>query len=223
MPQFAPSVQKMAVAPIIVAPAGLNCEAELFLGPNDATPVASSGIRTFLSTGSPQQVSFPVTMPASPGTYHVYVDVHAGGYLILAYQGTEDVVIAAPAPAPFSFGGVSVSVTSELSYTIAQMSVMVSNNTPYPLQGKIYAVWKWASESSDPIPQRRRHWNAIGDVNMDHIVVNLAPGASRNIVSPYRFVDRFGDTLANGPYLSGRAMLWFVDEFGGKSPVAGPV
>jgi len=97
MPQFAPSIQKTAVAPITVAPAGLNCEAELFLGPNDATPVVSSGLRPFVSSGAAQQVNFPVTMPASPGTYHVYVDVHAGGYLILAYQGTEDIVIASPA------------------------------------------------------------------------------------------------------------------------------
>ena len=96
MPQFAPSVQKTAVAPITVAPAGLNCEAELFLGPNDATPVASSGIRTFLSTGSPQQVSFPVTMPASPGTYHVYIDVYAAGMFLIGYMGVEDVAIELP-------------------------------------------------------------------------------------------------------------------------------
>ena len=98
MPQFEPSVQKTAVAPITVAPAGLNCEAELFLGPNDATPVVSSGLRPFVSSGAAQQVSFPVTMPANPGTYHVYVDVHTVGQLILAYIGSEDVIIVVAVP-----------------------------------------------------------------------------------------------------------------------------
>ena len=122
MPQFEPSVQKTAVAPITVAPAGLNCEAELFLGPNDATPVASSGIRTFLSTGSPQQVSFPVKMPASPGTYHVYVDVHAGGQLILAYIGAEDVLVLVPTMLASLWG----IINEYISYLIPVGSVMAN-------------------------------------------------------------------------------------------------
>jgi len=94
MPQFAPSIQKTAVAPITVAPAGLNCEAELFLGPNDATPVVSSGLRPFVSSGAAQQVNFPVTMPVTLGTYHVYLDLLIGQTKIAGYIA-DDVVIAA--------------------------------------------------------------------------------------------------------------------------------
>ncbi|MBA7703977.1 hypothetical protein ES703_112774 [subsurface metagenome] len=39
-------------------------------------------------------------MPAAEGTYHVYVDVYAGGYLVAAYQATEDVVIVTEVPVP---------------------------------------------------------------------------------------------------------------------------
>lgn len=98
MPQFEPSIQVMAVAPIRVTPAGLSCQAKLFLGPNDATPVASSGLIPFISTGSLQEVDFPIRMPAVPGTYHVYVDVNIEESLLLAYQGMEEVDIAVPFP-----------------------------------------------------------------------------------------------------------------------------
>jgi len=160
MPQFAPSAQKTAVAPITVAPAGLNCEAELFLGPNDATPVASSGIRTFLSMGSPQQVSFPIVMPASPGTYHVYVDVHAGGSLILAYQGTEDIVIAA----------------SALFYMPSEMAVSVTGD------GEILGMY-WDCAVALTITnigqgsgvQTVHFWDSVGNLDTTH-QITLGPG-----------------------------------------------
>lgn len=94
MPEFAPSEAKTAVAPITVSPAGLSCEVELYLGPDELTKVATSGAIPFTSTGASQDVLLPVAMPATEGTYHVYVDVYAGGYLIAAYQAIEDVVIA---------------------------------------------------------------------------------------------------------------------------------
>ncbi|MBA7542449.1 hypothetical protein ES705_34770 [subsurface metagenome] len=96
MPQFAPGEAKTAIAPITVKPAGLSCEAEVFLGPNEATKVATSGRIPFVSTGLSQDVHLPIAMPAAEGTYHVYVDVYAEDYLIAAYQAIEDVVIALP-------------------------------------------------------------------------------------------------------------------------------
>uniref|UniRef100_A0A6M3MC05 Uncharacterized protein n=1 Tax=viral metagenome TaxID=1070528 RepID=A0A6M3MC05_9ZZZZ len=93
-PVMAPGVARTAVAPIAISPAGLNCEAELFLGPNDTTKVATSGRKAFISTGAAQSVRLPVTMPPAGGVaYHVYLDVFAEGYRVLAYQATEDVII----------------------------------------------------------------------------------------------------------------------------------
>jgi len=91
MPQFDPGQVKTAVAPITVKPAGLNCETELYLV-SDSTKVATAGIKSFISTGAKQDISFPLTMPA-PGTYPVYLDVAAQGMLIGAYKATEDVII----------------------------------------------------------------------------------------------------------------------------------
>ncbi len=93
-PIMGPGSPATAVAPITVSPAGLSCSAELFLGPDEATKVATSGMRAFSSTGLPQSVSFPITMPSPGGfAYHVYLDVYANGYLIVAYIATEDVVV----------------------------------------------------------------------------------------------------------------------------------
>ena len=93
MPQFAPGEAKTAVAPITVMPSGLNCNAEVFLGPDEMTKVATSGLVPFTSTGVSQDVRLPVTMPSAAGTYHVFIDVYAEGILIAAYQAIEDVVI----------------------------------------------------------------------------------------------------------------------------------
>ncbi len=102
-PVMAPGVSRTAVAPIIVSPSGLGCSAELFLGPNDATKVATSGKKSFTSTGASQSVRLPVTMPAGGAAYHVYLDVYANGYRILAYQATEDVVIPSGEVGPISW------------------------------------------------------------------------------------------------------------------------
>ena len=114
MPQFAPSESKTAVAPIAVMPSGLSCEAEVFLGPDDMTKVATSGRIPFTSTGASQDVRLPVTMPVSEGTYHVYVDVYVEGLLIAAYQAIEDVIIAPVGVAEFSY--VSDIRLSDLTY-----------------------------------------------------------------------------------------------------------
>lgn len=95
MPEFVPGESKTAIAPITVKPAGLNCEAEVFLGPDDLTKVATSGLVPFVSTGASQDVYLPVTMPSAEGTYHVFIDIYAEGLLIAAYQATEDVSIVA--------------------------------------------------------------------------------------------------------------------------------
>lgn len=100
MPEFAPSEAKLARAPITVQPSGLSCQAEVFLGPDDVTKVATSGLVPFTSTGASQDVHLPLIMPSTEGSYHVYIDVYAEGSLIVAYQALEDVVITTVAPPP---------------------------------------------------------------------------------------------------------------------------
>ncbi len=93
-PIFGPGIPKTAVIPITVSPSGLSSEVELFLGPNDTTKIATSGLIPFTSTGVQQSVSLPITMPSPGGdAYHVYIDVYAEGYLLVAYVATEDVLI----------------------------------------------------------------------------------------------------------------------------------
>ena len=108
MPEFLPGEVKTAVAPITVQPAGLVCDAELYLGPDEATPVATSGEISFVSTGQQQPVRLPVMMPAEPGIYHVYLDIHVGVVSLGVYQAIEDVIIEAPPALPFTFSGVWV-------------------------------------------------------------------------------------------------------------------
>lgn len=94
MPQFTPGEEGVAIATFPVKPAGLSCEAELFLGPDEVTKVSTSDRIGFTSTGAEQSVDLPITMPSTEGTYHVYIDIYAEGILIPAYQAVEDVVIA---------------------------------------------------------------------------------------------------------------------------------
>lgn len=104
-PVFASGESRTAVAPITVSPSGLSCNAELFLGPNDSTKVATSGLKPFTSTGAQQNISLPVTMPAAGGvSYHVYLDVYVEGIMVLAYVGTEDVIIPSASVGPITWG-----------------------------------------------------------------------------------------------------------------------
>jgi len=94
-PMIPPGTTKTAVAPITAKPAGMSCEAKLFLGPNDTTEVVSSGRVPFTSTGASQPVRLTITPAAAAAgaSYHVYIDVFVNGYRLLAYKATEDVVV----------------------------------------------------------------------------------------------------------------------------------
>ena len=96
-PILAPGSSKTAKVPITAKPAGMACEAEVFLGPNETTKVATSGRKTFTSTGASQLINCPITMPTPPvgegAAYHVYIDVYTGGFRFIAGIGLEDVVI----------------------------------------------------------------------------------------------------------------------------------
>lgn len=114
MPEFSPSSAHTAIAPVVVKPSGLSCEAEVFLGPDEATKVVTSGLVVFTSTGASQDIHLPVTMPAEEGTYHVFIDVYAEGILIAAYKAIEDVTIAPAIACTCPYCGATLSSLSEL-------------------------------------------------------------------------------------------------------------
>ena len=107
MPQFAPGEVKTAIAPIVAKPSGMSCEAELFLGPDELTKVATSGRIPFVSTGAAKNVSLPIAMPSSPGTVKGYIDVFVGGFRFLAYILKEDIVIVSPYPLGITILGIT--------------------------------------------------------------------------------------------------------------------
>lgn len=103
-PIMAPGSARTAVASITMSPSGLACSAELYLGPAPGSKTATSGLKSFTSTGAVQSVRFPVTMPLAGGVaYHVYLDIYAGGYLIGSYVATEDVVIPSTTVGPITW------------------------------------------------------------------------------------------------------------------------
>ncbi len=220
MPQFESSVQKTAVAPITVAPAGLSCEAELFLGPNDATPVASSGLRPFVSSGAAQQVSFPVVMPANPGTYHVYVDLYAAGYYQAGYQSTEDVVIASPnLPFTMNITGFATQAHPQVSAQIAEIYATVSNPHNMTLTRHLRCIWAYSSDSGgDRDPEdlsiyhtTPRNWETRGQYLLE---VTLGPGQSADLTSPFLYYHPDYGPSPNTPVMYSNYDFFFriIDE-----------
>lgn len=151
MPQFNPGEAKIAIAPITVSPAGLSCEAELFLGPDEATKVATSGRIPFVSSGIEQSVQLPVTMPVDVGAYHVYIDILAEGLLIGAYQAIEDVDIAlAPALGMISLYYAGPSTAEwKVGWYNPETGGYPSHREYYPPAGKITS-WKWYYDPHTP-------------------------------------------------------------------------
>ena len=97
-PTLVPGSVHAASVSVPVSPAGLQCTAELFLSSDGGqTRAATSGPIAFTSTGDLQQLALPVTMPTLQGDYAVYLLIVSAGVNIGAYQGKENVIIAAPA------------------------------------------------------------------------------------------------------------------------------
>ncbi len=95
MPVLSASTPKTARLSVQVQPAGLSCDAELYLSTSGgATKAATSGKRTFVSTGAAQVIELPITTPAQGGvSYTVYIDIGYGGMLLGEYQASENVII----------------------------------------------------------------------------------------------------------------------------------
>jgi hypothetical protein len=97
---FGPGQAETARIPITVKPAGVTCQVELFLGPDQNTKIATSHLISFVSTGAEQPVLAPITMPTTEATYHVYVDLWSGSLSLQRYVSTQDVIIVSGVVGP---------------------------------------------------------------------------------------------------------------------------
>jgi hypothetical protein len=92
MPQFVPGEVKAAkVAMRNPTGKAFDYNGFVYMG-TDLVVVSEKSF--YLVAAEEKQVSFPVTMPAEPGTYPVHIGVFAEGQSIALYKATEDVRIA---------------------------------------------------------------------------------------------------------------------------------
>lgn len=97
MPIFEPGASATAKVKVMASPAGLASQAVLALA--TTSPVVSRTV-SFTSTGTQQEISIPITMPAATGQYGVWLDILVAGMVIRQYVGTEAVTIQVMLPSP---------------------------------------------------------------------------------------------------------------------------
>lgn len=201
MPQFEPGEAKTAVAPITVQPAGLSCTAEIFLGPDEATKVATSGLVPFTSVGVSQDVRLPLNMPSAEGSYHVYIDVYAEGMLIAAYQALEDVVITTVgAPEDFQYTNISCSAPQkpDSAWHYLKFDAVITNVSNIP-QTREVRLWEYDQG-------RGKWWNVTLSSGLKYVIVSLDPGQS------YQF-HHSDSTVARNCTIR----MYLIDDVGGQS------
>lgn len=218
MPQFTPGVLKTARSPITVKPAGLSCQAELYLV-SGATKVATSGLKPFSSTGAEQNITFPITMPGAQGTYRVYLDIFAAGILIAAYIATEDVTII-PVPWVYSdvrawrgrglwnYLGVEIWQTIDFSVVITNPGVSTATKT-VQLFGRRYFYGDEGYTNPDGSPYMG--WGGVlGPLYA--ISLTLSPGQNYTLATPTG-----GDTDIMYTQPGWTFEFWWVDSDGQES------
>jgi hypothetical protein len=76
-----------------VTPSGQSCQLELWIGPNATTKSTTSGMVSFNSTGAAQNMTPSIVMPATAGTYHVYIDIYMLGAKIASFVGSSTITV----------------------------------------------------------------------------------------------------------------------------------
>ena len=102
---FVPNAQKTASISITVSPAGVACLGELWIATVAAPTVeiASSGQKAFTSTGAPQNVSFPITMPASGGPFVIKFDIFVGSVDAFGFIGNDTIALISGSIGPITW------------------------------------------------------------------------------------------------------------------------
>lgn len=97
MPEFDCGSSHIARARLRNSTSGdLSYNAELYLVIGDSKQATSGLIDFSIPAGQEKSVDFPVTMPDTPGTYQVYLDIWVGNELII--QGIADPVTVSALP-----------------------------------------------------------------------------------------------------------------------------
>ena len=237
MPQFKPGESKTATASFSnPKSAGFDYSASLCMG-TDWTVMASASFH--LNAGESKAIAFPVTMPASPGTYPVYFKVTCGGVLIGTFAATEEVVVAAPVSPPLTMviTGLTSMGDKYSGYWVAQANILITNNNAVAVTKGIKCQATFG-EYDPYAPATIWYERTIGNqaatgygTGVPWYEITLQPGQSVDLLSPYYYINGWHDFHQNyewlnypqGSYRSGvMKKYWFriVDDQGNASLVS---
>jgi len=92
-PTFEPGSAHSAIAPLTnPTEDDFSYTTELYLGlPKAATSGVSAPFT--IPAGGTVDITYNITMPATPGEYEVFIDVWSGGVIIGHFKATENVII----------------------------------------------------------------------------------------------------------------------------------
>jgi len=90
---FGPGTQRTAVVPVKVSPSGIACSCEVFIGPDENTPLATSGKVPFVSAADPVPVECIVVMPTQEGTYKAFINIYRDNFILKGFVDDTPITI----------------------------------------------------------------------------------------------------------------------------------